>query len=247
MSVSVADPGRGLDIGKVLTDGLAVAAHNFGPFFLLALVLQGIPSALIAYGQLLGRPFGVFVVLGGLASLVTAPMMQGALITGAMDDLEGRPVSMNECLAAGRRHWLRLLGVDILVGLGVGIGLMLLVVPGVLLALRWAVSTPLVVLEDRGIQQAMGRSAALTENRRWSIFLLGLIFMGAMIVLEIVVSIIGLPFAFLGAHSAFSTLIGPLVSTCASVVAYPVGASLFRQLRGDKEGANPAALGEVFA
>jgi hypothetical protein len=250
MSVSVADPGKPLDIGKVLTDGLGVLAHNFGPFFLLALLLQGIPSALIAYGQLLGRAsgaFGVFVALGGLASLVTVPMMQAALFTGSMNDLEGRPVSMTDCLAAGRQHWLRLLGLDILMGLAIGVGMLLLVVPGVLLALRWAVASPLLVLEGRGIQEAMGRSAKLTEQRRWSIFLLGLILVGAVIVLQIALSIIGIPFGFLGGRSAFSTVVAPLVNVCTSVVAYPVGTALFRQLRGDKEGGDPRVLGEVFA
>jgi len=51
MSVSVADPGKSLDIGKVLNDGLGVVARNFGPFFLLALLLEGIPSAVIAYAR----------------------------------------------------------------------------------------------------------------------------------------------------------------------------------------------------
>jgi hypothetical protein len=250
MSISVTGSSRRLDIGKVLTDGLGVLARNFGPFFLLCLLLQGVPSALVAYGQLMGRAsgiFSIFVALGAIASLVTVPMLEGALISGAMSDLEGRPSAMTDWLAAGRRHWRRLLGLGILAAIGVLFGLFLLIVPGVLLALRWSVAGPAVVLEGRGIQEAMGRSASLTRDRRWAIFLLALIFLGAMIVLQIALSIIGFPFRGLGHASAFSTVVAPLVNTCVSLVAYPVATALFRELRSDKEGAAPEALGQVFA
>ena len=119
--------------------------------------------------------------------------------------------------------------------------------PGVLLALRWAAAGPLVVLEGRGIQEAMGRSADLTRDRRWAIFLLGLIFVGVMIVVQIALAIVGFPFGSLVNNSQFSTLLSPLVNTCASLVTYPVLTALFLQLRDDKEGGSPAVLGEVFA
>lgn len=250
MSVSVTDPARPLDIGKVLTDGLGVVGRNFGPFFLMALLLEGVPSALLAYAQLMVRlnpVFAVFGVVGFVACMVTVPMMQGALVFGSVGELEGRPVSMNDCLAAGRKHWLRLLGLDLLVGLGVVIGMILLIVPGVLLALRWSVSVPELVIEERGIQESMGRSAALTQNRRWSIFLLGLVLLAAMFVLQIALTIVGFPFGSLHEHSAFTVVTTPLVNTCTSVVVYPVVAALFRQLRGDREGGAPEVLGQVFA
>ena len=250
MSVSVTGSTRRLDIGKVLTDGLGVVARNFGPFFLLCLLLQGVPSALVAYGQLMARAsgiFSIFAIVGALASLVTVPMLEGALISGSMSDLEGRPASMNDWLAAGRAHWPRLLGLGLLTALGVCLGLILLIVPGVLLALRWSAAGPAVVLEGRSIQEAMGRSAALTRDRRWAIFLLGLIFLGAMIVLQIALSIVGFPFRGLGPGSAFSTVVSPLVNTCVSLVAYPIATTLFRELRSDKEGGAPEALGQVFA
>jgi hypothetical protein len=239
-----------LDIGRVLSDGLGVLGRNFGPFFLLALLLEGIPSALIAYSQLMARlnpAFGVFGLVGLLALLITAPMMQGALVSGSMDDLDGRRVSINSCLEAGRRHWLRLLGLDILVALGVCLGTILLIVPGVLLALRWSVCIPALVLEGRGVQEAMGRSADLTQDRRWPIFLLGLIFLGAMILLQIALTIVGLPFGSLYNSAAFSAVTTPFINTCTSVLAYPILTALFRQLRRDKEGDHPATLGEVFA
>ena len=241
---------RRLDIGKVLSDGLGAAARNFGPFFLLALLLQGVPSALLTYGQLMAKAnagFGIFAILGGAATLVTVPMLQGALIYGTMRDLDGRPASITECMTVGRRHWLMLLGLAILSTLAVGLGLVLLIVPGVLLALRWAVAGPLVVLEGRGIQEAMGRSADLTRDRRWSIFLLGLIFLGLLMVVEFALTAVGAVFYGLANSSQVSTLLSPAVNMCTSLLVYPIATALFRELRGDQEGGDPEVLAEVFA
>src|SRR5262249_26478998 len=154
-----------LDIGKALTDGLGVLAHNFGPLFLLALLLQGVPSALIAWGQVIGRgnPFGgVFQLVGWLGWIVGTPMLTGALIYGSMRGLEGQAASIEDCFRTGSRRWLPMLGLMIGSALLACLGLILFIVPGVLLALRWSVAGPVLLLEGRGIAESMGRSADLT-------------------------------------------------------------------------------------
>ncbi|MGZ3273440.1 MAG: hypothetical protein ACXWKY_07945 [Caulobacteraceae bacterium] len=251
-----------LDIGKALSDGLGVLAQNFGPLFLLALLLQGVPSALAAWGQVIGRgnPIGgVFSAVGGLASLVTMPMLAGALIYGSMRGLEGQPASMEACLKAGVQRWLPMLGLMLGAGILIALGCVLLIVPGVLLALRWSVAGPILVLEGRGVPEAMGRSVDLTRDRRGSIFLLFLIFFGIEFVLQAVLSAVGAGYQAAGMGFGFGfpagyaprpsivILLSPLVSIASSLVINPVITALYRELRGDKEGANPEVLGEVFA
>ena len=263
MSVSVTDPLRRLDIGKVLTDGLGVLAHNFGPLFLLALLLQGVPSAVAAWGQVIGRgnPLGgMFAALGGLAQVVTVPMLTCALIYGCARGLDGRPASMEECLRAGTSKWLPMLGLMIVSGFLTAIGLILLIVPGVLLLLRWWVAGPVLVLEGRGIAEAMGRSAALTRDRRWSIFLRFLIYFGIEFGLQAVLGAVGLgyrvanmglgfpfPFGAGGPKPAIVILLTPIISVCTSLVLSAIATALFHELRRDKEGGNPEVLSEVFA
>src|ERR1700761_2035087 len=80
MSVSATGSSHGLDVGKVMTDGLNVLARNFGPLFLLALLLQGVPSALSAWDQVIGQRHalgGLFTGIGTLVGLVTTPMLNG--------------------------------------------------------------------------------------------------------------------------------------------------------------------------
>jgi hypothetical protein len=263
MSVSVTGSGKPLDIGKILTDGLGVLAQNFGPLFLMALLLQGLPSAVVAWGQVLGPGNlfgGMFAAVGGLASLVTVPMLNCALIYGVMRGLEGRPAALDECLRAGTQRWLPMLGLMIGSGLLIGLGCILLIVPGVLLALRWSVAAPILVLEDRGIPESMGRSADLTRNRRWSIFLLFLIYFGIQFVLQAALSAVGVgyqvaglglswgfPFGGFGHRPAIVILLTPLISVCVSLLLSAIATALFRELRGDKEGGNPEVLDEVFA
>jgi hypothetical protein len=259
MSVSVTGSAQKLDIGKVLTEGLGVLAQNFGPLFLLALLLQGIPSALAAWGQVIGplNPLGgLFSAIGSLASLVTVPMLTGGLIYGSMRGLEGRPAALDECLKAGTKRWLPMLGLMLGAGILTLIGFIFLIVPGVLLALRWCVAAPALVLEDRGIGDAMGRSVALTKDRRWSIFLLFLIFFGIEFVIQAVLSAIGvgyrsagmsLPFGARPHMPAIVILLTPLISVASSLVITPIVTALFRELRVSKEGGNPEVLSEVFA
>jgi hypothetical protein len=263
MSVPATGSARRLDIGKVLTDGLGVLSQNFGPLFLLTLLLQGVPSAVAAWGQVVGwaHPLGgVFAAIGGLASLVTVPMLTGALIYGSMRALEGRPVDMGECFQAGTRRWLPMLGLMIGSGLLIAFGFILLFVPGVLLALRWSVAGPALVLEGRGIPEAMGRSADLTRDRRWSIFLLFLIYLGIQFVLQAALSAVGVgyraagmtfgigfPFGDGGPKPALVILLTPIISVVTTLVLNAIATALFRELRGDKEGGNPEVLGEVFA
>jgi hypothetical protein len=260
MSVSVPASTSRLDIGKVLTDGLGVLTRNFGPLFLLALLLQGVPSALSAWGEVIGRgnPLGgLFQAVGGLASLVTVPILACALIYGTMRGLDGKPASMEECFKAGTTRWLPMLGLMIGAGFLVAVGCILLIVPGVLLALRWSVAGAVLMLEGRGIPESMGRSADLTRNRRGSIFLLFLIFFGVEFVLQAVLNALGLGYQTAGLGLGFALspvhrpalviLLTPLVSIATTLVFTSVATALYRELRGDHDGGNPEALKEVFA
>src|SRR5262249_31353138 len=68
-----------------------------------------------------------------------------------------------------------------IVGLAVGLGTVLLIVPGVILALGLCMTTPLIVDRNLGPIDALGESWKLTEGNRVSLFIFGLIAIGLMI------------------------------------------------------------------
>jgi hypothetical protein len=240
-------PAGGLEIGKVLQDAANVLGRNLVPFGLLGLVLVGVPGAVSEVGKTLSKEnggFAILAVLGGIVTLVTRPILLGALFYGTLRDLDGEPASMADCLRAGRRRWGTLLGLTIWSGLLIGLGFIFLVVPGVILAARWAVAAPLVVMGGDGIQGSMDRSAKLTEGRRWSIFLLYLIVFIAVFALLVVFGVLSGALLPKLPEAALTGIVSSLGTELPLAV---VGAALYRQLRGDREGASAATLAEVFA
>ena len=60
--------------------------------------------------------------------------------------------------------------------IGVVVGTILLIVPGLFLATIWAVSSPAIVFERLSVGSALQRSAALTEGFRWPVFGIVIVF-----------------------------------------------------------------------
>ena len=56
-----------------------------------------------------------------------------------------------------------------MVGIGVGIGIVLLIVPGVWLGTIWGLALPALLVERTGVFGALGRSRALVRGRFWAV------------------------------------------------------------------------------
>jgi hypothetical protein len=63
-----------------------------------------------------------------------------------------------------------LVGVSLLFGIGVGIGFVLLIIPGLFLLVIWSVVAPVTVLERPGVFAAFGRSRDLVRGNGWNVF-----------------------------------------------------------------------------
>lgn len=107
-------------------------------------------------------------------SLVTATFFQG-MVTGFVRDVEaGLPAGTEPSVGALFRAVAPVAGplllVSIIAGLLVGLGFLLLIVPGLLLLTMWAVVAPVVVLERTGVVATFGRSRALVRGNSWPVF-----------------------------------------------------------------------------
>jgi hypothetical protein len=81
--------------------------------------------------------------------------------------------------AAARIH--SLLWISVMTVAAVGIGLLLLVIPGVWLLVLWSVAIPVLMVEDARGTKALSRSSALVRDNWWRTFgalLVGFIFIG---------------------------------------------------------------------
>ena len=135
--------------------------------------------------------FGTFVAgtLIGLAiTVIISAVLQAALTRGAALASVGDPVDAEASYRYGFRRFGSVLLVSILVGLVVGIGFILLIIPGVIFLTMLAVAIPALIVEDRRGTDAMGRSWNLVKGSFWHV--LGTIVVAG-IITGIVAGIIG--------------------------------------------------------
>jgi hypothetical protein len=113
-------------------------------------------------------------------------------------------------------------------GICVGIGLLLLIVPGLFLITIWAVVAPAIVAERRGPVEAFGRSYELVKGHGWTVF-------GAIVVAFLILILVGFFAALIGA--AIGNLGGTIVfAVLANILVAPfpalVASTLYFELGG---------------
>jgi hypothetical protein len=246
-------------IGDVVNRTFGAISRNFVTFFLLSAVLVGIPTlvfGLAQYSLMSSGPGGW--VLWGLAILVNlaaAYVLQGALVHGAVTDFNGGRASFNACLSTGLKHMVPLVVIALLMSLGIMLGMVLLIVPGIILSIMWIVALPARVVENTGITESFGRSRDLTRNNRWKIFGLFVIY----IILATVISmLVMLPVGAAGYSAGQSGAIGAgsasiiavvfnVIATVLTAIVSAAGVSaIYFELRKSKEGVGAEALAKVF-
>jgi hypothetical protein len=177
--------------------------------------------------------------LAGLASLlalIPLSLFHGGMIRLALADLRAEPISTADAFRVGRERMWPMAGLLLLTGLAVGVGLLLLVVPGVLLALAWAVVGPVLVEERRPILQTYGRSAELTRGSRLNLFGLALTLTVFGLIASLALALVSAPFP----PALADGLIWPLGSAAWGVVMATVAAAVYDELARLQPRAAPA-------
>jgi hypothetical protein len=155
--------------------------------FVVYLLLSLFSLLLVALLGWLGAIASAFVALAGVFWL------QGALVVAIEDLRDGRAdLSLGETLSRVRPRMNTLGVVGILAALGITIGLLLLIVPGLVLATWWLFVVPVVMLEHRGVTDSFGRSRELVRGNGWNVF--GLIVLTFLILIAAGI-VIGILFA----------------------------------------------------
>jgi hypothetical protein len=133
--------------------------------FVVYLLLSLFTLLLVALLGWIGAVASAFVALAGIFWL------QGALVVAIEDLRDGRAdMSIGETLAQVRPRLNTLGIVGILAALGIAIGFLLLIVPGLVLWTWWLFVVPVVMLEGRNVTAAFGRSRELVRGNGWSVF-----------------------------------------------------------------------------
>jgi hypothetical protein len=230
-------------VGGILGETFSIYFANFLPFAVLTAVAL---TPAYALGFLIGRApqaSALFILSGSLLSLISilaSNITTGAITFGVFQQLRGKDASVAECLSRGLSLLLPVFGLALVQSLAIGLGLVACIVPGILLAVRWAVSIPAAVTEGTGVSASIERSTFLTDGLRWDVFgvlfVLGVIQIGSVALLRLVA---GNPTLFLLLTGTKDLLVVGLSATGSAVMYY--------RLRGIKESIDVDQISSVFA
>lgn len=245
---------RRLDIGSVFERAVAAVGSQGLGLMGTALVVVGLPQVILSWGQMnvgtmtsSGLEAGLAMVGGWLLTIIGGVIMQGVVTDVVIADLQRRKPSIGAAVRTAGGVFLVLLGLSILSGLGMMIGLILLIVPGVILALIWSVAAPVVVAEKKGVFDALSRSRTLTRDNRLMILLMFVIAFIANIVLGMLIGVlIGALGGLIGAMSWATIIITAVSSTLGAIIWGALAAALYVELRIVKEGGGRESIASVF-
>jgi hypothetical protein len=143
-------------IGAVLDEAWTLFTRFFSRFFVIGLVVFALVNLVYALVvEAISSDAELAAVVLGIVGLATA-VVGTTWLQGAFSRVSS---SIAPLFVAG-----------LLAGLGIAVGLMLLVVPGLFLLTIWAVIAPVIVIERRGALESFGRSRELVRGHGWTVF-----------------------------------------------------------------------------
>lgn len=201
-----------MQIGDVLGEAWALYKRFFWQFFLTAFVVFVVLDLFSALADAAGGDSFLAGLFWSLISAVVGVVgyfwVQGALVEVVRDVRDGRADrTVGELYQAVSPRLPALIVGGILAGIGIAIGLVLLIVPGLFLLTIWSMLVAVIVIEGKSAGEAFGRSREIVRGHGWDVF--GLIIV-TFVLVAIASWVITLLFAPL--PDFFDTWLGSLVA-----------------------------------
>ena len=235
-----------MTIGGVLGEGWTLYKRFFGRFFLTAFMVFAVLDLLSALANQAASNGTTSQLLWALVATVVGFIgyfwVQAALVETVRDVRDGRADrSIGETYSTVRPRLPAAIIGGILAGIGIFIGLILLIVPGLYLLTIWSMLIPVIVIEGRSAGEAFGRSQDVVRGHGWSVF--GLVIVTFLIVAiaaalieaafsplpdfldawlgSLIAHSITVPFAAVALTTAYFALARPVTSADAPTVVTP--------------------------
>jgi hypothetical protein len=143
---------------------LALALGVVVPYDIVILLARGVGP--LAKGSEFGRSYllGIFLI---------SPLISALHIQAVAEIRSGRTPRLGDIAARGLRVLPTAVATAIMTTLGIGLGLVALIVPGIILAFRWYVAVQAAAIEREGWQAAIHRSRELTQGVYGHLFAFG--------------------------------------------------------------------------
>lgn len=182
--VEITNRAEALSLGTVFTEALRFIVLHW-PTVLGAWLIVWVPSALFMsyqdYFVIDEDDFRSSFRMANLFDSFIGIVASGAVVAAMHAYYQREPVRLGESLAASFTSWPRIWITRTLLTIGLLLGLVLLVAPGVYLGVRWALAVNVAVVEQRAAVSALRRSWELTKDCSLVVLLIGLIHWSAVL------------------------------------------------------------------
>lgn len=247
-SPSQVTSGPAFSAGRVISRTFSIWGRNALVFSGVALLIH-LPSIALAFaGVGASGPNDPVTLLKAFLSNVLSLVTAGALTIGVLRSLAGERPGIGALLATGlaKLGWIFLISFG--VGLLVGCGTLLLVVPGLIALAGCYVAVPAVVAERNGSRDAISRSWELTRGRRWPVLGAAVVFaVGTVALAYVAGAAIGwASYAATGRVGGGALGLVEIVAVALGGIAQCAPAVAYHDLRLEKEGASTEELAAVF-
>jgi hypothetical protein len=216
---------RSIEPGRVISEAFETYRSHVGALLGGALIVIGISAVINGIFATTGSL--VLVAVGVLISIVAGVLYAGYVVKLVQDVRDGRrDFSVGELFSAAAPYIGTLFLNGLLAGIAITIGFVLIIVPGLILITIWSVIAPSIVVEDRGVIEAFGRSRELVRGNGWNVF--GAIVLAFLIVIavSIVAVLIGSALGDAGRvilQAIANVLTAPIAALVASILFFDLG------------------------
>ena len=242
---------RPLGVGEIIDASFTLYRKRFGPMISIALLLVFVPFVVsvlggCTFGEALSTsctsPIGWIGYVASFIGQFIAPAAAVIVAAGAYADV---PADWRSSTLAGLRNIVAIVVATIVAAVAVWIGILLLIVPGIFLAVSFVVYREALMIEGLGPIASLGRSWRLATGERWRL-------LGAGLAL-IVISIFAFGIAGVVVYLVLAELVGlssgdssymtqQVLAVLAVPLAAVVGTVFYLDLRVRKDGLDRAEL-----
>jgi hypothetical protein len=227
--------GNRIEPGRVIGEAFETYQSQAGPLLGGALIVIGIAGVIEGILAITGSL--ILALLGVLIGLAASFLYTGYVVKLVQDVRDGRrDFTVGELFSHAAPFVGTLVLNGILAGIAIAIGFVLIIVPGLILLTIWAVIAPSIVVEDKSVFEAFGRSRELVRGHGWQVF-------GAIVLAFLIVFVVGLVASIVGA--AIGDVGQVILQTAASVATAPVTALVSSILFFDLGGGSGAPTTSV--
>ena len=218
-------PTRELKIGAIIEKALAVLERSSAPALIYMAGMTVVTGAITYFALDFASPttLGVIEIVKAVIGVVAAYFLLESMVrrtgirTRGEDDV-----------------FLGYLGLSVLYSLGVMLGFILLIIPGLLVMARWSLAQPMLVARGDGVMKALGNSWEQTRGNEFSIII------AALALIAVPIAIIIAAGSMFEREDIVGIVITQLASSATTVVSLSIGVALYGLLVVSRAAPSPS-------